>query len=186
MSAMKNAVLGLVIERPSERYRLAVDVRDRFGAGTTYVYWALDQLEGAGLVDRFDDRGHPVRRGVRCQRPTYRPTEQGIAHFDQWLSSSISEPSFRSDEVHIRLGLCRPRDVPGMIDQVLGQEQVCLGRIRDLKRLGEEQPPLGSSWSKTVEVLSRDAELAHWSSRLEWLQSVRGMLDRIPRDASVR
>ncbi|HVR05288.1 MAG TPA: helix-turn-helix transcriptional regulator, partial [Solirubrobacteraceae bacterium] len=52
MSA-KQAVLGLVIERPGYGYDLAQRLRERFGSSgfaPTGVYSALDQLVAEGLV----------------------------------------------------------------------------------------------------------------------------------------
>ncbi len=34
------------------------------------------------------------------------------------------------DELHMKIALCRPRNVPRLIEMIAGQELVCLGRLR--------------------------------------------------------
>jgi hypothetical protein len=67
-----------------------------------------------------------------------------------------------------------------MIELIHGQELVCLGRVQDLKRASEADGTEGSEWERMVRVISRDAELAFWHARIEWLQGVREMLERLP------
>jgi hypothetical protein len=76
--------------------------------------------------------------------------------------------------------LCRPRDAPRMIELIHGQELVCLGRVHDLKRASESDFVEGSEWARMAQVVCRDAELAFWHARIEWLQGVREMLEGLP------
>jgi hypothetical protein len=80
----------------------------------------------------------------------------------------------------MKISLCRPRNVPRLIDMVYGQELACLGRLRDLNRLAEEDRAGGSrEWSMLMRVLARDAEVAFWNARIEWLQSARELLEQL-------
>lgn len=180
MSA-KHAVLGLVIEQPGYAYRIASGVRRqlRFAdLADSYPYWALEKLETEGLVCRVDENGVPLT-GPPGRRAIYQATPKGVASFEDWLLSSAAEPPLR-DELHFRIALCRPRDAPRMIELIQGQELVCLGRVQDLKRASEADGAEGSEWDRMVRVVSRDAELAFWHVRIEWLQGVREMLERLP------
>lgn len=181
MSA-KHAVLGLVIDRPSYAYRIASGVRKqlRFAdLADSYPYWALEKLETEGLVRRVDENGEELRNGIPGRRAIYEATPLGVASFEDWLLSTAAEPPLR-DDLHFRIALCRPRDAPRMIELVHGQELVCLGRVRDLKRASEADVDEGSEWDKMVRVVSRDAELGFWNARIEWLQGVREMLEGLP------
>lgn len=181
MSA-KHAVLGLVIEQPSYAYRIASGVRRqlRFAdLADSYPYWALEKLETEGLVRKVDENGHPLHNGTPGRRAIYEATPLGMASFEDWLLSTAAEPPLR-DDLHFRIALCRPRDAPRMIELIQGQELVCLGRVQDLKRASEADPTDGSEWEKMVRVVSRDAELAFWHARIEWLQGVRVMLEGLP------
>ncbi len=181
MSA-KHAVLGLVIEQPSYAYRIASGVRRqlRFAdLADSYPYWALEKLETEGLVRRVDEEGRPLRNGTQGRRAIYEATALGVASFEDWLLSTTAEPPLR-DDLHFRIALCRPRDAPRMIELIQGQELVCLGRVQDLKRASEADAIEGSEWDRMVRVISRDAELAFWHARIEWLQGVREMLEGLP------
>ncbi|HTA16007.1 MAG TPA: PadR family transcriptional regulator [Solirubrobacteraceae bacterium] len=181
MSA-KHAVLGLVIEQPSYAYRIASGVRRqlRFAdLADSYPYWALEKLENEGLVRRVDEKGDPLHNCTPGRRAIYEATPKGVASFEDWLLSTAAEPPLR-DDLHFRIALCRPHDAPRMIELVRGQELVCLGRVQDLKRASEAETNDGSEWDKMVRVVSRDAELAFWNARTEWLQGVRKRLEGLP------
>ena len=183
MSA-KHAVLGLVIEQPNYAYRIASGVRRqlRFAdLADSYPYWALEKLETEGLVRRVDEQGEPLHNCAPGRRAIYEATPRGVASFEDWLLSTASEPPLR-DDLHFRIALCRPHDAPRMIELVRGQELVCLGRVQDLKRASEAEAADGSEWDRMVQVVSRDAELAFWNARTEWLQGVRERLECLPAD----
>ena len=169
MSA-KIAVLGLVIEEPSPPHRLTAKLRQRLASAEfvdSNVYSALSRLEREGLV-----RAHEASSG-------YEATAEGVRHFERWLFASSSAPPLR-DELHMKIALCQPHNLPRMIELVYGQELVCLGRVQELKRCFENmRPPEPHRWSGLVMVLVRDAELAFWEARLAWLQDVRESLEHM-------
>jgi DNA-binding PadR family transcriptional regulator len=169
MSA-KIAVLGLVIEEPSPPHRLTAKLRQRLSSAEfvdSNVYSALTRLEREGLVRADETDGG------------YEATEEGVRHFEQWLFASSSAPPLR-DELHMKIALCQPQNLPRMIELVYGQEVVCLARVQELKRSFEKlQAPEPHRWSGLVMVLVRDAELAFWEARLSWLQGVRDSLEHM-------
>ncbi|HTA06336.1 MAG TPA: hypothetical protein VK774_08235 [Solirubrobacteraceae bacterium] len=83
------------------------------------------------------------------------------------------------DELHMKIALCRPRNVPRLIEMIGGQELVCLGRLRDLKQVTEEVPGTARDWSRLMGVLASEAEIAFWNARIEWLQSARELLEQL-------
>jgi DNA-binding PadR family transcriptional regulator len=180
MSA-KHAVLGLVIERPGYGYQLAQRLEERFGASgfaPSGVYSALDQLARDELVRSAGEMGAgPARRAA--PRTIYEATPEGVDHFESWMLASSSTPPLR-DDLHMKISLCRPRNVPRLIDMVYGQELACLGRLRDLNRFAEEDRSCGSrEWSTLMRTLAADAEVAFWNARIEWLQSARELLEQL-------
>ena len=185
MSA-KHAVLGLVIEQPGYAYRIASGVRRqlRFAdLAESYPYWALEKLEHEGLVRRVDESGRPLGSGDPGRRAIYQATEDGVKQFEEWLLSTAAEPPLR-DDLHFRIALCRPRDAPRMIELIHGQELVCLGRVQDLKlAAGDGERGRATEWDHMVRVVSRDAELAFWNARIEWLRGVRERLEGLPVEA---
>ncbi len=184
MSA-KHAVLGLVIERPGYGYQLAQRLEERFGASgfaPSGVYSALDQLSRDEFVRAAGEMGPgPARRAA--PRMIYEATQEGIEHFENWMLGSSPAPPLR-DELHMKIALCRPQDLPRLIDMVYGQELACIGRLRDLKHLSDREAAGDShEWARLMRVLSRDAEVASWKARIEWLQSARELLERLLEDA---
>ncbi len=185
MSA-KYAVLGLVIERPGYGYQLAQRLEERFGSSgfaPSGVYSALDQLSRDEFVRAAREMGPgPARRAA--PRMIYEATAEGVEHFESWMLGSSSAPPLR-DELHMKIALCRPSDLPRLIDMVYGQELACMGRLRDLKQLSDmEGAGVRQEWSTLMRVLSRDAEVASWRARIEWLQSARELLERLLQEAT--
>jgi hypothetical protein len=202
MSA-KIAVLGLVIEEPGPPHRLTAKLRQRLASAEfvdSNVYSALARLERDGLVRPVGDElaeqpgsrlaavpavalaGRvPARRtpGARADSRVFEATPAGVRHFEEWLLGSSSAPPLR-DELHMKVALCQPHNLPRLIELVYGQELVCLGRVQELRRSFQRmQPPAPDRWSGLVLVHVRDAELSFWDARLTWLQGVRESLERM-------
>jgi DNA-binding PadR family transcriptional regulator len=179
MSA-KHAVLGLVIERPGYGYQLAQRLDERFGSSgfaPSGVYSALDQLSRDDLVRSAGEMGAgPARRAA--PRTIYEATEEGVDHFEAWMLDPSPAPPLR-DELHMKIALCRPRNLPRLIEMVRGQEVVCLGRLQDLKRLTAVTPSSSRDWSGLMRMLATEAEVAFWKSRIDWLQSARELLEQL-------
>jgi hypothetical protein len=115
----------------------------------------------------------------------YEATEQGVEHFEAWMLGSSPAPPLR-DELHMKIALCRPRNLSRLIDMVYGQELACMGQLRDLKQLAREEAAGESQeWARMMRVLARDAEIAMWQARIEWLQAARELLERL-REESMR
>ena len=184
MSA-KHAILGLVIERPGYGYQLVQRLEERFGSSAfapSGVYSALDQLSRDEFVRAAGEMGAGRARRA-APRTIYEATEEGIEHFEAWMLGSSPTPPLR-DELHMKIALCRPRNLPRLIELVYGQELACMGRLRDLKELSEaEVRGDPQEWSRMMRVLSRDAEVALWKARIEWLQSARELLEGLHEDA---
>lgn len=184
MSA-KYAILGLVIERPGYGYQLAQRLDERFGSSAfapSGVYSALDQLARDELVRTAGEVGAgPARRAA--PRMIYEATDEGVDRFEAWMHGSSPAPPLR-DELLMKIALCRPRNVQPLIDMVYGQELACMARLRDLKQLSACELGGGEQeWSRLMRTLARDAEIASWKARIEWLQNARELLERLLADS---
>jgi DNA-binding PadR family transcriptional regulator len=190
MSA-KHAVLGLVIERPGYGYQLARRLDERFGSSafaSSCVYSALDQLARDRLVREV--RSGEVPAAVRGgQRVVYEATARGVAEFQAWMHGSSPAPPLR-DELHMKIALCRPRDLPRLIDMLYGQELACRARLREL--CDDPLPHAGSGapdgsgardWTRAMRALGRDTESASWEARIQWLQGTRKLLEQLLEEA---
>jgi hypothetical protein len=120
----------------------------------------------------------PGRARRAAPRTIYEATEDGVDHFEAWMLGSSPTPPLR-DELHMKIALCQPHNLPRLIDMVHGQELACLGGLRDLRQIAQGQPANSQEWSRLMRVLARDAEFAFWNARIEWLQNARELLEQL-------
>ncbi len=115
--------------------------------------------------------------GSRSDSRSFEATPAGVRHFEEWLLRSSTAPPLR-DELHMKVALCQPHNLPRLVELVYGQELICLARVQELKHTFERmRPPAPNRWSGLVLVHIRDAELSFWEARLTWLQGVRESLE---------
>lgn len=180
--SMKYAVLGLLVQRRGYGYDLVQRFEEQVGpawqlnAGAIYV--ALDKLEQEGSVRPVagDDDARPVRRRtVRgAPRVIYEATAEGAERFDEWMARGSSMAPMR-EELHLKLALSQPRDLPRLIELTREQEQICLERLEDHsgRRPFDELLQSAEPWPAIASVMVRDAEIAHLQATVEWLRGIR-------------
>lgn len=181
--SMKYAVLGLLVQRRGYGYDLVQRFEEQVGpawqlnAGAIYV--ALDKLEQEGLVRPLTtEGGEPVtrRRTTRgAPRVIYEATPQGVERFDDWMTTGASMSPMR-EELHLKLALSQPRNLPRLIELTYELEQACLDRLEQY--LGSDSfdellTSSQSSWSAVASLMVRDAEISHLQATVEWLRRIR-------------
>ena len=78
----------------------------------------------------------------------------------------------------MKIALCRPGNLPRLIDLVYGQElavhraPLCTSSQHgaSVERATHRGHP-SQDWSRLMRTLAQDAEIALWKARIEWLQS---------------
>jgi DNA-binding PadR family transcriptional regulator len=180
MSA-KNAVLGLVIERPGYGYDLARRLEERFGSSgfaPTGVYSALDQLRSEALVCSAGSRAAETNeRGA--PRTIYEATSKGVDRFEEWMLRSSSPAPVR-DELYMKIALSKPHNLPRLMELARAQEENCMARMEELKRPLPTRSRNGTrSWPEVAVLLVRDAEIRQLQARIEWLQKARTVMDKM-------
>ncbi len=181
--SVKYAVLGLLAQRRGYGYDLVQRFEEQVGpawqlnAGAIYV--ALDKLEQEGLVRPVTqgEDGAPVprRRTARgAPRVIYEMTPDGRDRFEDWMAAGSSMSPLR-EELHLKLALSQPRNLPRLIELTLEQEQACLDRLEQHRGgpafdelLDSPQP-----WAAVASVMVRDAEVAHLQGTVDWLRRIR-------------
>jgi DNA-binding PadR family transcriptional regulator len=184
MSA-KNAVLGLVIERPGYGYDLARRLEERFGSSgfaPTGVYSALDQLSSEDLVRSAGCRGETTNERA-APRTIYEATPKGVDRFEEWMLGSSSLAPVR-DELYMKIALSKPHNLGRLIELTRAQEEDCLARLQDLKRCPPRTREGVRAWSEVAVLLVRDAEVKQLQARVEWLQKARTIMDKLVSQAS--
>lgn len=178
MSA-KNAVLGLVIERPGYGYDLARRLQERFGSSgfaPTGVYSALDQLSSDALVHSIGSRACADNERA-APRTIYEATPKGVDHFEEWMVGCSSLAPVR-DELYMKIALSKPHNLSRLIELARSQEEDCLARLQALRRPAMAQGGL-RAWSEVAVLLVRDAEVKQLQARVEWLQKARVVMEKL-------
>ena len=180
--SVKYAVLGLLAQRRGYGYDLVQRFEEQVGpawqlnAGAIYV--ALDKLEQEGLVRpiRGDDDAPVTRRRTTrgAPRVIYEATQEGLERFEDWMATGSSMSPLR-EELHLKLALSQPRNLPRLIELTYEQEQACLERIEQHRGGSYVRRAARSDqqWSAVASVMVRDAEIAHLQATVEWLRRIR-------------
>jgi DNA-binding PadR family transcriptional regulator len=179
--SVKHAVLGLLVQRRGYGYDLVQRFEEQVGpawqlnAGAIYV--ALDKLEQEGLVRPVSGEGPaPVRRRTArgAPRVIYEATPDGVERFEEWMTARSSMSPLR-EELHLKLALSQPRNLPRLIELTYEQEQACLERLEQHMGASSFEDLLTSApqWSSIASVMVRDAEIVHLQATVEWLRRIR-------------
>ncbi len=173
-------VLGLVIERADSGYQLDKRLKERFGAagyseGTARS--AVKQLEKDGLVRAREGRSR--LRSTGRAPGIYEATPAGLESFREWLRASLSMPAVR-EELHAKIALCAPADMPRMVEIVGEAIVVSMARLEGLNfRARKRRSELVSTdWPACMDMIVSSGEQAWWESRLKWLHKVRAFLEK--------
>ena len=181
-------VLGLVIKQPDHRFSLERRLQERFASAQfspTTAYSAVGRLEKEGFV-RAIAAGQDGRDGV------YEATPEGIQHFRDWVCSPPNALVSR-EELHAKVALCEPRDLPRLIDVIYTEECAYaaeLERIRE--RIVAEQgsetlvPLAEREWSEFMEDAVLHLEAGHSDGRITQLSELRRHLEGLRGEAERR
>lgn len=177
----REVVLGLLAEEPSSCYQLDRRLAGRFGSvGYTSGMAAktVKRLLGDGLVRPAKSAAQAVGASGSSGVPVYEPTSNGIEHFREWMWASITTPLVR-EELHAKIALCRPRDLPRMIELVRAATLVCAGKLQDLNLETQRRRQLANPkrWSTQMDVIVTAGDQVWWESRIKWLQGVQVYLE---------
>ncbi|HKH79080.1 MAG TPA: hypothetical protein VJ996_03615 [Solirubrobacteraceae bacterium] len=185
-------VLGLLIERPGTRYQLESRLKERFGSaqfGRGTANQAMKRLAERGLVRVVDGQDAVAVRdtevaggvvgAVGSPKTTYEATPAGVEYFSRWVRASVSTPPVR-EELHAKIALCGPDDLPEMIEIVRSAEAACMVRLRGLNwRIQDERQETGpQDWKRRMSIAGMAGDAAWWGGRIKWLQDVRSYLEK--------
>lgn len=178
----REIVLGLLAEQPSGCYELDRRLERRFRSADYAPGMAdktVKRLVRDGLARCVDARQR-VDTGAAGRREAvvYEATPAGVQRFKAWMWSSVATPPVR-EELHAKIALCRPDDLPRMVDLVRKAELVCVGKLQELNRdvqaRRDDVDP--EQWSMRMDLVVSTGDQAWWESRISWLQQVHLFLE---------
>ncbi|MDO8185798.1 helix-turn-helix transcriptional regulator [Conexibacter sp. JD483] len=173
--SVRQAVLGLVIERPGYGYELDARLTERIGSwrhSETAVYPALLKLARDGMVRET------LRRPAHDRVVWYEATDAGRDDFKRWLRKPPSLLPLR-DDLHLKISLADEEDLAFLIEQTRAQEQLCLDRLDRLSDAGAEPERLmdpNVEWRAIGHLWMRRTEVAHVTAAIESLQEARSLM----------
>jgi DNA-binding PadR family transcriptional regulator len=182
-------VLGLVIEQPDRGFGLERRLEQRFGsAGFAYstAYSALHRMEKDGLV-----RALPAEPAA-SREVIYEATPQGVEHFRDWVRGPSSAPVLR-EELHAKIALCEPRDLPRLIDVVYAEELASIAELDSIRermvaerRRARRRALAEAQWSQLMDRGVVHGEAAFWGGRITQLAQLRSYLEELREEAERR
>jgi DNA-binding PadR family transcriptional regulator len=171
-STVNWALLGLVIERPSYAYELAMRFERTYEgalslASVSHVYTALATLRERELIEEAPD----TRAAQRSKR-RYQATARGLCEHAEWLVGQVSEERRRQRLLVQQLGaLAR---TPARALEVLdAYERACLAEAAAAPPAGGEQGP--GTTRLVARLIGEETRLAI-AAKLEWTQYARTQL----------
>jgi DNA-binding PadR family transcriptional regulator len=181
-------VLGLVIEQPDHGFSLERRLKKRFTAARfaySTAYSALRPLKKDGLVRVVGGDSAPARRVI------YEATPKGVEHLRNWVRAPASATVWR-EELHAKIALCEPRDLPRLIDIVYAEELACIAELDRIRlRVAEQRVAAGRAiaeeeWSRLMDRGVAHDEAAFWGGRITQLAQLRNYLEGLRDEAERR
>jgi DNA-binding PadR family transcriptional regulator len=173
--ALKHAVLGLLIERPSYGYEIGQRLTERCPASgwrLTGIYTAIDALERDCYVRAAGERTLGKRGSMRRR---YEATPPGHVFFDTWMVEPSQLVSERQ-ELDLKLEIASPEQLPILIGQCRDQELECMNELQDLLAQAASSAGALSTWPEMSAVLQRNRRIKMLQCRIEVLQEARSMI----------
>ncbi len=172
MALVANGLLGLLEDRPRHGYDLRQTYEQRFPSArplrSGQVYSTLSRLQRDGFVDALG--GEP---GRGPDRKLFAITEDGVALFDEWVTSPEPTDPYLQDALFMKvvLALSSGRSAQTLLD---AQRDEHLESMRDLTRRKDE--------ADLSETLRLDFALFHLEADLRWIDHTISRLGRLGRE----
>ncbi len=187
--SMKNAVLGLILERRGYGYDLIRRFNDRFGAAwdlnQSTVYAAIDDLYADGLVIAIDeavgaDDALP-RAPRRSRKVIYEATHEGRERFLTWLTAPIGRVEPVRSEVYLKVALATQEHALALLQVIDAQIDACTNALAEC--LASYELDAGGagevSWAVAAGWYINDAGIGRLQGDLAWLRRVRAGVEAL-------
>lgn len=182
---MKQAVLGLIVERPGYGYELIRRFNERLGVAwdlnSSTVYAAIDDLYDRGFIVVRDERGPVSGRPRRSSKLTYEPTPAGIDSFRTWLTAPVGKVEPVRAEIFLKLALARQEYALPLLQVIDVQIDACSTALAE-QLAGYQLDPGGAgeiSWAVAAGYFINDAGIGRLQADLAWLRRVRAGVEAL-------
>ena len=97
------------------------------------------------------------------------------------------------EELHAKIALSQPRDLPRLIDVIYAEECACVAELDRIRERAIAEQGSGSprrltdeEWSELMEDAVLQGEVAHWDGRITQLSQLRSYLEGLRGEAERR
>jgi len=183
--SMKQAVLGLIVERPGYGYDLIRRLNERLGAtwdlNASTVYAAIDNLYERGFIVVRDDEGPVDAPPRRASKLIYEPTTAGVDSFRTWLTAPVGKVEPVRAEIFLKLALARQEYALPLLQVIDAQIDACSTALAE-QLAGYQLDPGGApeiSWAVAAGYFINDAGIGRLQADLAWLRRVRAGVEAL-------
>jgi len=181
-SAVKWALLGLVIERPDHGYELARRFHEAYGGALSlsepsYVYRALDSLERRGWIEVVPDQD-----AGRAHKTSYRSTDSGVASYQDHLIEQV----MRLDDLaqlHFRKLAVFAQAPERALGIIARMERICAAHKDPFEDRGGK-PGHRREPTALARYFHAQARRLALGAMLEWLHGARGEVEALGEEAA--
>ncbi len=188
---MKNAVLGLIVERSDYGYDLVRRFDARFGSlwrvNASTIYVSLDKLYKDGMIVARDESGAVQdlsRTGPRrSPKVIYEATAAGADDFSTWLTAPIGRVEPMRSEVFLKLGLAKQSDAVALLQVIDVHIDMCASVLAE--QLARYELAAGEvtreavPWEIAASWYNADAGIGRLQADLGWLRRVRSGVEAL-------
>lgn len=180
--SVRNALLGLLAQRPRHGYELRAAFEALVGGEELWdvkpaqIYTTLSRLEEGGLI-----RQELVGQDSGPEKRIYALTEPGQAELAAWFESGV-ESEHQRDEFYLKLMLSLAADGAGCVGAgpyrvIHAQRSRLYQELHDLtSRRGNADPH-----SELAQIFLLDKTIMHVEADLRWLDMIEARLDEVKR-----
>jgi DNA-binding PadR family transcriptional regulator len=186
--AVRDAVLGLVVERRGYGYELFNRFNERFGEAwqlnQATIYEALDKLEQDGLVVSFERQraGQSRGRARRSRIVVYEALPGAEARFLTWLTAPAPAVEAIRGEVLLKIGMTTRREHALALIQVIdAQIDVCANTLAVHLSRYQLDPDTARRvpWTTAATWFMTELAIGKLQAELTWLRRVRAAAEEL-------
>lgn len=173
------AILGLVLEKPSYGYEIAVRFDRRFSplmsVSPSNIYTTLDRLVRLGFVERV--RGRTGTVSERQRRQHYKGTADGARAYREWLAACLRDDPRRTD-VLVRLSSICMRGPEALLDLLDRYEVECVEETQRLAGARREAADDGGLMPALIGRVVESERRLMLTAQLQWVQQAKDEVRR--------
>jgi DNA-binding PadR family transcriptional regulator len=177
---VRNALLGLLYQRPRHRYDLYAAFIALAGGERIWelnpaqVYTTLNRLEQAGLVGAVD--GAQAEGSRAAERQVFALTPAGRAELEAWLAQPV-EIQHQRDEFFLKLMVGLATGAVDPYRLIYAQRTSLYRQLHAATAQRDQEDPL----TGLAYILLLERSIMHLEADLRWLDMIEARLDEIRR-----